>query len=81
MLLIGITVPGSFSSLHMVNFKFLCQPERKKTPNTSCPIKCVKHFNCTNCGVRYIFRKLSQENDRRLCIYFLLPGLKVIILN
>lgn len=33
MLLIGIALPGSFSSLHMVNFKLLCQPERKKNKN------------------------------------------------
>lgn len=54
MLLIGIALPGSFSSLHMVNFKLLCQPERKKNKKSG-PIKCVKHFNCTKWGVRKIF--------------------------
>lgn len=34
MLLIGITAPESFSSLHMVNFKLPRQPERKKKDQT-----------------------------------------------
>lgn len=29
MVLIGITLPGSFISLHMANFKLPCQPKRE----------------------------------------------------